>query len=120
MVEEVKCVALVQEEPDELRFKKWTKAGHLRPLYIKAHMNGKPINRVLIDKGTVLNVMPYSIVKRLSKSCKDLKKTNMTISNLTRSTPALRFLIAELTVGSRATNIVFCGGCKAYLCCVTQ
>ena len=101
-------MALVQTKLKEVRFKKWTKAGHLRPFYIKAHVNGKPVNGVLIDEGAMLNVIPRSKVKRLGKSHKDNKETNMTVSNFTeRSTPALGFLIAELKVRSRTTNIVF-------------
>ena len=83
MVEKAECASLVLVEPEEIIFKKWTKVGHLRPLYIKAHINGKPISQVLIDGGAILNVMPYSIVKKLGKSHKDLKETNMTMSNFT-------------------------------------
>ena len=64
MVEEAERATLVRGEPKEIRFKKWIKHGHLRPLYIKAHMNRKPANKVLIDRGAVLSVMPYSMVKR--------------------------------------------------------
>ena len=42
MVKEVECAALVQAEPEEIKFKKWTKAGHIKPLYIKVHVTGKP------------------------------------------------------------------------------
>ena len=93
MVEEAGCEALVPAKLKEIKFKKWTKA-HLRPLYIKAHVNKKPSTRVLIDGGVVFNVMPYSTVEKLGKSPKDFKKTNMTMSNFTRgSTLALGFLL---------------------------
>ena len=99
MVEEAKCATLVLADPEEIKFKKWNKAKHLRPFYIKAHVNGNPINRVLINGGALLNVMPYSMVKKLWKSYKDLKEINMTMSNFTRgSTPVLGFLITELIV----------------------
>ena len=53
-------------------------------------------------------MMPYNMVKKLRKSCKDLKVTNMTMSNFTGgSTLALGFLIVKLTMGSRITNTVF-------------
>ena len=56
----------------------------------------------------MLNVMPYSTIKRLGKSYKDLKETNMTMLNFTRgSTLTLGCLIAELIVRSRITNTMF-------------
>ena len=97
-----------EKVPKEIRFKKWTKARHLRPFYIRAHINGKPVTRVLIDRGVVLNVIPYSTVKRLGKSHKNIKETNMSMSNfIGGSTLALRFLVAKLTVWSKTTNMVF-------------
>ena len=108
IVEEVEYAALVPAEPEEIKFKKWIKARHLKPLYIKAHVNEKPISRVLIDGGVVLNMMPYNKVKKLGKSLKDLKETNITMSNFTGgSTPALDFLITELTVEPKITNTIF-------------
>ena len=102
MVKEAECAALVPVELAKIKFKKWTKVGHFRPLYIKAHVNRKPINRVLINREAMLNVMAYSMVKKLWKSQKDLKETNMTMYKFTvGSTQALGFLIAELTVGPR-------------------
>ena len=74
MVEEAECASLILAEPEEIRFKRWAQLGHLRPLYIKAHINGKPVSRVLIDKGAVLNVMPFSTIKKLGKAGKILKR----------------------------------------------
>ena len=55
-----------------------------------------------------MNMMSYSTVKKLGKSRKNLKETNMTISNFTGgSTLALGFLITELTMESGITNTVF-------------
>ena len=101
-------IALVPATPREIKFKKWSKARHLKPLYISAHINEKPISRVLVDGEVVFNVMPYSAVEKLRKSHKDLKKTNIVLSNFTgESTLALGVLIAELTVGSKTTNTLF-------------
>ena len=56
----------------------------------------------------MLNVMLYNIVKKLGDSHKDLKETNMTMSNfIGGSTLTLGFLIAKLIMGSRTTNTVF-------------
>lgn len=92
IVEEAKCATLVRGELEEIRFKKWTKVGHLRRLYIRADVNGKLISRVLINGEAMLNVVSYSTVKKLGKSREDLKETNMTMFNFTGgSTPALEF-----------------------------
>ena len=102
-------IALVPATPREIKFKNWSKARHLKPLYISAHINEKPISRVLVYGEVVFNVMPYSAVEKLGKSHKDFKKTNIVMSNFTgESTLALGVLIAELTVGSKTTNTIFC------------
>ncbi|MBT1649161.1 retropepsin-like domain-containing protein, partial [Klebsiella pneumoniae] len=41
---------------------------HLRPLYVKANFNGRPISRVLIDNGASVNILPTSVFKRLGKT----------------------------------------------------
>ena len=66
--------------------------------------------------------MTYNTVKRLDKSRKDPKETNMTMSNFTQGNSlALGFLIAKLTVGSRTTNMVFFyGGYKVRVCYITK
>ena len=108
MVDEAEDKALVPIMPREIKFGKWTKAGHLRPLYITAYMNKKPINRVLVDGGAVFNIIPYSTIEKLGKSYRDLKKTNMSLSSFTgESVLPLGFLVAEFSVGCRTSNTLF-------------
>ena len=38
---------------------------HLKPLYLKGHINGSPVDKMLVDGGAVLNLMPYSVFKKL-------------------------------------------------------
>jgi hypothetical protein len=38
---------------------------HLKPLYIWGHIDGKPISRMLIDGGSAVNLMSYSIFRNL-------------------------------------------------------
>ena len=55
-----------------------------------------------------MNVMPVGVLKKLGKSQKDLKKTNMKMTNFTgESTDALGFYIVELTVGTKTSSTVF-------------
>ena len=39
--------------------------NHLMALYMKGHINGKPISRMLVDGGVIVNLMPYSMNKKL-------------------------------------------------------
>jgi hypothetical protein len=46
-------------DPKEAMFEKpEVSSQHLKPLYIRGHIDGKPISRMLIDGGAVVNLMP--------------------------------------------------------------
>ena len=36
------------------------KDNHLKALYMRGHINGKPVTRMLVDGGAIVNLMPYS------------------------------------------------------------
>jgi hypothetical protein len=43
-------------------FEKPSKLGkHVRPLYIRGYLDGAPTNRMLVDGGACVNIMPHSI-----------------------------------------------------------
>ena len=56
------------------------KDNHLNSLYMRGHINGKPVTRMLVDGGAIVNLMPYSLYKKLGGQDEDLIKTNMTVS----------------------------------------
>lgn len=56
-----------------IRFEKSQLARHLRPLYIKTYIDGRLISQVLIDGGTIMNVMPLEILRNLIKTQSTLK-----------------------------------------------
>ena len=41
---------------------------HLKGLYLKGFINDKPVNRTLVDTGAAVNLMPYSVLRRLGRS----------------------------------------------------
>jgi hypothetical protein len=49
---------VVLEKPEE-------SSQHVKPLYIRGHINGKPISRMLINGDVVVNLMPYAVFKML-------------------------------------------------------
>jgi hypothetical protein len=52
----------------EVVFKKHEESSqHLRLLYVQGHIDGRPISRMLIDGGTTVNLMLYSIFKKLGR-----------------------------------------------------
>jgi hypothetical protein len=54
--------------------------SHLKPLFIQAKMNDVGINKVLIDGGAALNLLPQFLLKK-SLSESDLKPHNVILSN---------------------------------------
>jgi hypothetical protein len=53
----------------------------LKALYLKGYINGHPVNKMLVDTGAAINIMPYSVLHRLGRSAEDLIKTNVTLSD---------------------------------------
>jgi hypothetical protein len=54
----------------------------LKALYLKGYINGHPVNKMLVDIGTTVNIMPYSVLHQLGCSAEDLMKTNVTLSDI--------------------------------------
>ena len=57
---------IIFKKPKEKSYK------HLKGLYLKGFINGKPVNRMLVDTGATVNLMPYSVLRRLGRSSADL------------------------------------------------
>jgi hypothetical protein len=83
--------------------------NHLKSLYMKGHINGKPISRMLVDGGAIVNSMPYSLFKKLGGSDEELIKTNMTVSGVGGGEPmgAKGVISMELTIGSKTLSMTF-------------
>ena len=58
-------------------FDKPVKHRHLKALYMKGFVDGKPMNRMLVDGGASVNLMPYTTFCKLGKGPGDLLETNM-------------------------------------------
>ena len=67
-----------------------TQAKQLKPLYIKAHIDGKLISCMLIYGRAIMNVMLVGISKKLRKTRDNLKETNTKMTNF----------ISKITSGS--------------------
>ena len=49
--------SIIFEKPKEKSYK------HLKGLYLKGLIDGKPVNRMLVDTGAAVNLMPYSVLR---------------------------------------------------------
>jgi hypothetical protein len=83
--------------------------NHLKALYMKGHINGKPISRMLVDGDVIVNLMSYSLFKKLGGSHEELIKTNMTVSGVGGGEPmgAKGVISMELTIGSKTLAMAF-------------
>jgi hypothetical protein len=66
---------VIFEKPQEKNYK------HVKVLYLKGYINSHPVNKMLVDTGAIVNIMPYSVLRRLGRSAEDLIETNITLSN---------------------------------------
>jgi hypothetical protein len=69
--------------PKEVMLKKPKESSqHLKLLYVQGHIDGRLIYRMLIDSGTAINLMPYSMFKKLGWEDNELVKTNLTLNGV--------------------------------------
>jgi hypothetical protein len=70
-------------DPKEVVFEKPKESSqHLKPLYVRSHIDGKPSSRMLVDGGAAVNLMPYSIFKKLGREDNELMKTNLMLNGM--------------------------------------
>ena len=63
--------SIIFEKPKEKCYK------HLKGLYLKGFIDGKHVNRMLVDTGAAVNLMTYSVLRRLGRSTADLIKPTL-------------------------------------------
>jgi hypothetical protein len=93
---------VIFEKPQAKNYK------HLKDLYLKGYINSQPVNKILVDTGATVNIMPYSVLRRLGRSTGDLIKTNVTLSDFNGQTSeAQGVLNVDLTVGNKIVPTSF-------------
>jgi hypothetical protein len=91
----------VFEKPENL-------GAHMKPLFIREHLDGTPIGHMLIDGGASVNILLLSLFKKLSHVEGDLKRTNLNLSSFAGDpTEAKVIIYEEVTVGSKTVPMVF-------------
>ena len=81
---------------------------HLKSLYIKAHMNGRPVNKVLVDNGAAVNILPYKMLSKLAKTEENLTPLDMAVNGCTREPTLTKGIISiQIKVGSKVNTAAF-------------
>ena len=62
-------------------FDKSVKHRHLKALYMKGFVDGKSMNKMLVDRGASVNLMPYTTFRKLGKAPEDLMETDMMLKD---------------------------------------
>ena len=81
---------------------------HIKPLYVRAHLNGRPVSKVLIDNGSTVNVMPLRIPRALGMSFNDLIETEVPVSTfIGKVSKTLGILPIDITIDSKIALYAF-------------
>ena len=83
-------------------FDKPVKHRHLKALYIKGFIDGKPMSKMLVDGGASINLMSYTTFGKFGKGPGDLMDTNMMLKDFGGNASKTRGAInVELTIRSK-------------------
>jgi hypothetical protein len=96
--------------PKEAAFTKPKESvNYLKPLFVCGHIDGILIAKMLVDGGAAVNLMPYSLYRKLGKQDDELVKTNMTLSGVgtNSSIKARGVTFVELTMGTKTLAAAF-------------
>jgi hypothetical protein len=61
-------------------FDKPARNRHMRPMYLKGYVNGKPLTKMFVDSGAAVNVMPYNTFRKLGMGPGDLTPTSIILN----------------------------------------
>jgi hypothetical protein len=92
---------VVFEKPENL-------GAHMKPLFIRGHLDRTPIRHMLIDGGASVNILPLSLFMKLGHVESDLKRTNLSLSGFPGDPIKTKGIICkEIVVGSKTMPTIF-------------
>ena len=79
---------------------------NIKPLYVRARLNGKLVSKELIDNESTVHVMPLRMLRALGRSISDMIEIKVAMSAFTREvSKTLGILPIDITTGS---NCIIC------------
>nr|KYP58707.1 hypothetical protein KK1_014127 [Cajanus cajan] len=81
---------------------------HLKPLLLTLMIEGQEVNKVLVDGGATVNILPKTMLKRFGKSLADLKPHNIMISDYAgKSSHPEGMILLDVQIGSVKRTTMF-------------
>jgi hypothetical protein len=81
---------------------------HMKPLFIRGHLDGTPIGHMLVDGSASINILPSSLFEKLVHVEGDLKRTNLSLSGFAGDlTEAKQIICKEVTIGRKTVPTTF-------------
>lgn len=82
--------------------------NHVRPLYVRATLDGIPVSKVLVDNGAAINILPVATMKKLGKDSHDLVPTDVLVSSFVDDITTTRGILPlNVGVGRQITLSAF-------------
>jgi hypothetical protein len=89
-------------------FDKTTKNQHMRPLYLRGYVNGKPLTKMFVDGGAAVNVMPYTTFRKLGIGPGDLTPTSIVLNDFAGNPLDTKGCVhVDLMIGSKTLLMTF-------------
>lgn len=82
--------------------------SHLKPLFITGKVEDIPINKILVDCGVIVNLIPHHMLRKIGKYDTDTKHHNMVLTNYEgKMGSTLGVIQVELTIGTSIRSTMF-------------
>nr|KYP34103.1 hypothetical protein KK1_044978 [Cajanus cajan] len=82
--------------------------AHLKPLLLTLMIEGHEVNKVLVDGGAAINILPRTMLKRFGKTIADLKPHNILISDYAgKSSQPEGMILLDVQIGSVKRKTMF-------------
>jgi hypothetical protein len=89
-------------------FDKPAKNRHMRLLYLKGYVNGKPLTKMFVDGGAAVNVMPYTTFRKLGMGPGDLTPTSIILNDFAGNPSDTKGCVhVDLMIGSKTLLTTF-------------
>jgi hypothetical protein len=98
-------------------FDKPAKNRHMRPLYLRGYVNGKPITKMFVDGGAAVNVMLYTTFRKLGMGPGDLTPTSIILNDFAGNPSDTKGCVhVDLMIGSMQTaaSHLPCTNCRCF------